>query len=186
MRPRDLGIGLRSEKSRLSHQLRRMESRGLVDRAVCDEDARGALVAATAAGRTAYGGEPVRGSPRSCTPGSAVSSTAQSRDGAGDAERRVLTPSTPTRSAPPPVPTASGSPQLGHLHGDEHRRAAARVGPPQRGDVAVVAALADPDVPSVNPRRRVGSYATQLPHHHWAQEWLSPYGPVGLAGTGVE
>jgi DNA-binding MarR family transcriptional regulator len=54
MRPRDLGIGLQWEKSRLSHQLRRMESRGLVERAVCDEDARGALVAATAAGRTAY------------------------------------------------------------------------------------------------------------------------------------
>ena len=54
MRPRDLGLGLQWEKSRLSHQLRRMESRGLVERAVCDEDARGALVAATAAGRTAY------------------------------------------------------------------------------------------------------------------------------------
>jgi DNA-binding MarR family transcriptional regulator len=54
MRPRDLGIGLQWEKSRLSHQLRRMETRGLVERAVCDEDARGALVAATAAGRTAY------------------------------------------------------------------------------------------------------------------------------------
>jgi DNA-binding MarR family transcriptional regulator len=54
MRPRDLGLGLQWEKSRLSHQLRRMESRGLVERAICDEDARGALVAATAAGRTAY------------------------------------------------------------------------------------------------------------------------------------
>lgn len=54
MRPRDLGLGLQWEKSRLSHQLRRMESRGLVERAVCDEDGRGALVAATAAGRTAF------------------------------------------------------------------------------------------------------------------------------------
>ena len=54
MRPRDLGLGLQWEKSRMSHQLRRMESRGLVERAVCDEDGRGALVAATAAGRTAY------------------------------------------------------------------------------------------------------------------------------------
>ena len=54
MRPRDLGLGLQWEKSRLSHQLRRMESRGLVERAVCDEDARGALVAATTAGRAAY------------------------------------------------------------------------------------------------------------------------------------
>jgi DNA-binding MarR family transcriptional regulator len=54
MRPRDLGLGLQWEKSRLSHQLRRMESRGLVERAVCDEDGRGALVGATAAGREAY------------------------------------------------------------------------------------------------------------------------------------
>jgi DNA-binding MarR family transcriptional regulator len=54
MRPRDLGLGLQWEKSRLSHQLRRMESRGLVERAVCDEDGRGALVAATSAGRAAY------------------------------------------------------------------------------------------------------------------------------------
>ena len=54
MRPRDLGLGLQWEKSRLSHQLRRMESRGLVERAICDEDGRGALLAATAAGRTAY------------------------------------------------------------------------------------------------------------------------------------
>ena len=54
MRPRDLGLGLQWEKSRLSHQLRRMESRGLVERAVCAEDARGALLAATTAGRAAY------------------------------------------------------------------------------------------------------------------------------------
>jgi DNA-binding MarR family transcriptional regulator len=54
VRPRDLGLGLRWEKSRLSHQLRRMEARGLVDRSVCAADGRGALVGATAAGRTAY------------------------------------------------------------------------------------------------------------------------------------
>ena len=54
VRPRDLGLGLRWEKSRLSHQLRRMETRGLVDRSVCAADGRGALVRATAAGRTAY------------------------------------------------------------------------------------------------------------------------------------
>ena len=54
MRPRDLGLGLQWEKSRLSHQLRRMESRGLVERAICDEDGRGALLAATSAGRSAY------------------------------------------------------------------------------------------------------------------------------------
>ena len=54
MRPRELGLGLQWEKSRLSHQLRRMESRGLVERAVCDSDGRGALVAATAAGSAAH------------------------------------------------------------------------------------------------------------------------------------
>ena len=54
VRPRDLGLGLRWEKSRLSHQLRRMESRGLIDRSVCAADGRGALVGATAAGRAAY------------------------------------------------------------------------------------------------------------------------------------
>ena len=54
MRPRDLGLGLQWEKSRLSHQLRRMEARGLVDRSVCAADGRGALVGATAAGRAAY------------------------------------------------------------------------------------------------------------------------------------
>ena len=41
------------EKSRLSHQLTRMERRGLVQRRVCPEDARGAFVELTDDGRAA-------------------------------------------------------------------------------------------------------------------------------------
>lgn len=44
---------LQWEKSRLSHQVARMVSRGLLDRAACAEDARGANVALSAAGREA-------------------------------------------------------------------------------------------------------------------------------------
>jgi DNA-binding MarR family transcriptional regulator len=39
------------EKSRLSHQLTRMQQRGLIERANCNEDRRGAFVALTPAGR---------------------------------------------------------------------------------------------------------------------------------------
>lgn len=39
------------EKSRLSHQLRRMEERGLLRREACEEDARGQVVVLSAAGR---------------------------------------------------------------------------------------------------------------------------------------
>ncbi len=42
---------LQWEKSRLSHQVARMVSRGLLDRAACADDARGANVALSAAGR---------------------------------------------------------------------------------------------------------------------------------------
>lgn len=38
------------EKSRLSHQLRRMEQRGLVSRHLCDEDSRGLVIRITDAG----------------------------------------------------------------------------------------------------------------------------------------
>ena len=41
------------EKSRASHHVSRMASRGLVDKQRCDEDRRGAFVAITPAGRTA-------------------------------------------------------------------------------------------------------------------------------------
>jgi DNA-binding MarR family transcriptional regulator len=47
-----LRCGLEWEKSRLSHQLRRMEVRGLVTREQCAEDNRGAVIRVTGAGRT--------------------------------------------------------------------------------------------------------------------------------------
>src|SRR5215207_5022578 len=46
-----LRCGLEWEKSRLSHQLRRMEARGLVTREECAEDNRGSVVRVTGAGR---------------------------------------------------------------------------------------------------------------------------------------
>jgi DNA-binding MarR family transcriptional regulator len=46
-----LRCGLEWEKSRLSHQLRRMEQRGLVVREPCVEDNRGFVVRVTAEGR---------------------------------------------------------------------------------------------------------------------------------------
>jgi DNA-binding MarR family transcriptional regulator len=52
---RDISLrcGLDWEKSRLSHQLRRMEARGLVARGACFEDNRSSTVALTTAGREA-------------------------------------------------------------------------------------------------------------------------------------
>lgn len=47
-----LRCGLEWEKSRLSHQLRRMEERGLVTREECVEDNRGSVVRVTETGRT--------------------------------------------------------------------------------------------------------------------------------------
>src|SRR5262245_23548348 len=46
-----LRCGLEWEKSRLSHQLRRMEERGLISRQECAEDNRSSLISATEAGR---------------------------------------------------------------------------------------------------------------------------------------
>jgi len=46
-----LRCGLDWEKSRLSHQLKRMEQRGLVAREVCVEDNRGSMIAITPLGR---------------------------------------------------------------------------------------------------------------------------------------
>ena len=43
MRPGALGESIGWEKSRLSHQLTRMATRGLVERIECDTDARGSL-----------------------------------------------------------------------------------------------------------------------------------------------
>ena len=48
-----LADALQWEKSRLSHQLARMEKRGLIERTECAEDGRGQIVGVTAAGRAA-------------------------------------------------------------------------------------------------------------------------------------
>jgi len=53
LRAREIRLALVWEKSRLSHQLRRMELRGLVRRDDCPEDSRGAMVALTQAGAEA-------------------------------------------------------------------------------------------------------------------------------------
>ena len=51
MRALALRCGLEWEKSRLSHQLRRMEQRGLTMRENCAEDKRGSVIRVTEAGR---------------------------------------------------------------------------------------------------------------------------------------
>jgi DNA-binding MarR family transcriptional regulator len=56
LRPRDIGREIWWDRSRLSHQLTRMEKRGLVVREECAEDGRGALVRMTPAGRAAIEG----------------------------------------------------------------------------------------------------------------------------------
>jgi DNA-binding MarR family transcriptional regulator len=53
MRALELRCALQWEKSRLSHQIRRMEQRGLLARAACSEDNRAADVVLTQAGRHA-------------------------------------------------------------------------------------------------------------------------------------
>ena len=53
LRARELGREILWDRSRLSHQLGRMEKRGLVVREECAEDARGAMVRMTGAGRAA-------------------------------------------------------------------------------------------------------------------------------------
>ncbi|MEU9343847.1 MarR family winged helix-turn-helix transcriptional regulator [Streptomyces sp. NPDC048278] len=53
LRARDLGATLGWEQSRLSHQLSRMQRRGLVEREECLTDRRGATFRLTPAGRTA-------------------------------------------------------------------------------------------------------------------------------------
>jgi DNA-binding MarR family transcriptional regulator len=53
LRMRDLGWMLGWDRSRLSHQIRRMEKRGLVAREECADDARGYMVRLTDAGRAA-------------------------------------------------------------------------------------------------------------------------------------
>ena len=53
LRPGPLGEAMGWEKSRLSHQLTRMATRGLVERIECDTDARGSLIVLTRDGRRA-------------------------------------------------------------------------------------------------------------------------------------
>ncbi len=53
MRAFELSRAVQWEKSRLSHQLTRMQGRGLVTRKGCDTDRRGAFVVLTTSGRTA-------------------------------------------------------------------------------------------------------------------------------------
>jgi DNA-binding MarR family transcriptional regulator len=53
LRARELGRSVGWERSRLSHQVARMEKRGLVVREDCAEDARGSMVRLTEAGRAA-------------------------------------------------------------------------------------------------------------------------------------
>jgi DNA-binding MarR family transcriptional regulator len=53
LRTRDLGRSVGWERSRLSHQVSRMEKRGLVVREECESDARGSMVRLTEAGRAA-------------------------------------------------------------------------------------------------------------------------------------
>ncbi|MEO3888446.1 MarR family transcriptional regulator [Nonomuraea sp. B5E05] len=53
LRARDLGRMVGWERSRISHQVTRMEKRGLVAREECSEDARGSMVRLTDAGRKA-------------------------------------------------------------------------------------------------------------------------------------
>jgi DNA-binding MarR family transcriptional regulator len=53
VRARDLCREILWDRSRLSHQVRRMENRGLVGREECEEDARGAMIRLEPAGRAA-------------------------------------------------------------------------------------------------------------------------------------
>jgi DNA-binding MarR family transcriptional regulator len=53
LRARDLGAMVGWDRSRISHQLSRMERRGFVTREPCPDDARGSTVRLTPAGRSA-------------------------------------------------------------------------------------------------------------------------------------
>ncbi|HMT50916.1 MarR family winged helix-turn-helix transcriptional regulator [Dietzia sp. UBA5065] len=53
LRARDLGAVLGWDRSRVSHQVRRMEGRGLVSKGECAEDGRGTIVTLTAEGADA-------------------------------------------------------------------------------------------------------------------------------------
>lgn len=53
MRARELRVEANWDRSRLAHQLRRMETRGLIVREECDTDGRGTMARLTPAGREA-------------------------------------------------------------------------------------------------------------------------------------
>jgi DNA-binding MarR family transcriptional regulator len=53
IRARDLGLLVGWDRTRVSHQLSRMEQRGFVTREQCPDDARGSMVRLTSAGRSA-------------------------------------------------------------------------------------------------------------------------------------
>ncbi|GGI44350.1 DNA-binding MarR family transcriptional regulator [Agromyces flavus] len=54
LRPGALGEMMGWEKSRVSHHLTRMASRGLIERIECDTDGRGSLIVMTRLGRLAF------------------------------------------------------------------------------------------------------------------------------------
>lgn len=56
LRARDLGKAVGWDRSRLSHQIRRMEDRGIIERRECGSDARGTWISITDAGITAIKG----------------------------------------------------------------------------------------------------------------------------------
>jgi DNA-binding MarR family transcriptional regulator len=60
LRPFQICEALNWEQSRLSHQLTRMERRGLVSRRECEADGRGAFIELTAAGADAIGAAAAR------------------------------------------------------------------------------------------------------------------------------
>jgi DNA-binding MarR family transcriptional regulator len=80
-RVNQLGERLGWEQSRLSHQLRRMRTRGLVDRRGADDDRRGATVELTDAGRAAL---------EAAAPGHVAFVRDVVFDGVGAAELRAL------------------------------------------------------------------------------------------------
>lgn len=53
LRPSELASAMQWDRSRLSHHIKRMEARGLITRAGCPEDGRGAFVGITDSGRAA-------------------------------------------------------------------------------------------------------------------------------------
>lgn len=53
LRAREVGTKLGWDRSRVSHQVRRMEKRGLVAKTACETDGRGTMIALTTAGQKA-------------------------------------------------------------------------------------------------------------------------------------